>query len=853
VVGAPCYPGAVPRSNLTRDEARTRAGLLSDLTYEVLLDVTGEKVFRADVTVRFRCPPPGADTFLDFAEGTVKDVRVNGESRHDVHDGTRIRLDGLAERNEVRVVAEGPYSNSGKGLNRFVDPVDGSVYVHTDFEPFDAHRAFPCFDQPDLKGTFRFAVLAPPGWEAVSNARAEGPPAQEDGRARWSFRTTPPISTYVTLVAAGPYHKVTERHGSIDLGLYCRRTLAEHLEAEEWLEITRQGLDYFEGAFGYPYAFDKYDQLVVPEFAAGAMENPGAVTFHEHYIFRSRVTATEREMRAGTILHEMAHMWFGDLVTMRWWDDLWLNESFASYAGVLSEVESTRFKEGWTIFANFEKTWALQQDQLPTTHPIVAEIPDVLAVHLNFDGITYAKGAAVLKQLVAWVGMEGFLEGMKRYFVRHEYGNTELRDFLAVLEESSGRDLDAWSKEWLEASGVNTLRPEPVMDGDRFSSFVVRQEAAEEWPDLRSHRVGVGLYDEDGGRLLRRRRVEVDVVGERTEVGDLAGERVPALALVNDDDLTFAKVRFDERSMGTVRARLSDIDDPLARSVCWTACWDMARDAELAAREYLDVVLRHLGRETEVGLVERTLSQAASTIHLYGDPANRDAAAQRLATTALEELSRAAAGGDHQLAWARAFVAAARIGDHLDLVRDLLDGSSTFEGLAVDTELRWHVVKSLAAAGVADAWELVEKERERDPTDRGARHAAAALAARPSPEAKKEAWRTLIEDRDLSEATLQAIMRGFQQPGQDEVLAPFADRYFEVLPGVWEDRELEFALDFGEQMYPRWVVAPGTVDRTDEYLAGESVPGPVRRLLLEGKDRILRALRARERDAAGGR
>jgi aminopeptidase N len=838
---------------LTREEARTRADLISELDYEVLLDITEEKSFRSEVTVRFVCSRSGASTFLDFAEGTLERVEINGERRQDVHDGTRIRLDGLADRNEVLVVARSAYSNTGKGLNRFVDPVDGNVYFHTDSEPFDAHRAFPCFDQPDLKGRIRFSVIARPGWEVVSNARAEAPPAEEDGRARWTFRPTPPISTYVSMVAAGPFHVVRDRHRSIDLGLYCRRTLAEHLEPEEWLEITKQGLDFFEGAFGYPYPFDKYDQLVVPEFAAGAMENPGAVTFHEHYIFRSRVTATEREMRAGTLLHEMAHMWFGDLVTMRWWNDLWLNESFASYAGVLSEVEATRFTEGWTIFANFEKIWALQQDQLPSTHPIVAVIPDVLSVHLNFDGITYAKGAAVLKQLVAWVGMDGFLEGMKRYFARHEWGNTELRDFLTVLEESSGRDLDAWSKEWLETPGVNTLRPEVEVEGDRFSSFVVRQEAADSWPKLRSHRLAVGLYDEEGGRLRRRQRAELDVVGERTEVGDLAGERVPALALVNDDDLTFAKVRFDDGSLATVRDRLSDLEDPLARAVCWTATWDMARDAELSAREYLDVVLRHLGAETEVGLVERTLGQATTAIYLYGDPANRDPTADLLAATARAELRRAEAGGDHQLAWARAFISAARSSEDLAAVRGLLDDSSAFEGLAVDTELRWHVVMSLAAAGEADARDLIGAEKERDPTDRGARHAVAALAARPSAEAKDEAWRTLLEDRELSEAMLQSIMRGFQQPGQDELLAPFAGLYFEVLPAVWEQRDLEFVLDFGEELYPRWVVDPTTGERTDAYLTRDAVPGPVRRLLLEGKDRIERAMRARARDVAGGR
>jgi aminopeptidase N len=844
----------VPRSNLTRDEARARADLISELEYEVLLDVSEEEIFRSEVTVRFACSRSGEGTFLDFAEGTVEHVEINGTRREDGHDGTRIGLDGLAARNEVRVVTRSPYSNTGKGLNRFVDPVDGNVYLHTDSEPFDAHHVFPCFDQPDLKGRIRFSVIARPGWEVVSNARAEAPREDDDGRVRWTFRPTPLISTYVSMVAAGPFHTVRDRHRRIDLGLYCRRTLAEHLEPEEWIEITKQGLDFFEGAFGYPYPFDKYDQLVVPEFAAGAMENPGAVTFHEHYIFRSRVTATEREMRAGTLLHEMAHMWFGDLVTMRWWNDLWLNESFASYAGVLSEVEATRFNEGWTIFANFEKIWALQQDQLPTTHPIVADIPDVLSVHLNFDGITYAKGAAVLRQLVAWVGMEGFLEGMKRYFARHEWDNTELRDFLAALEESSGRDLDTWSKQWLETPGVNTLRPEVELDDDRFATFVVRQEAAEPWPELRSHRVAVGLYDEDEhGRLRRRQRAELDVVGERTEVGDLAGERVPALALVNDDDLTFAKVRFDPRSLATVRDRLSALEDPLARAVCWTATWDMARDAELSAREYLDVVLRHLGEETEVGLVERTLGQATTAIYLYGEPAYRVPMADRLAASAGEELRRAAPGGDHQLAWARAFISAARSRDDLATVRGLLDGSTAIEGLVVDTELRWHVVKSLAAAGEDDASDLVAAEKERDPTDRGARHAVAALAGRPSASAKDEAWRTLLEDRELSEAMLYSIMRGFQQPGQDELLAPFAGRYFDVLPAVWEERDLEFVLDFGEELYPRWVVDRDTVERTDAYLGRDGVPGPVRRLLLEGKDRIERAMRAREADVASGR
>ncbi|MGH2674681.1 MAG: aminopeptidase N [Actinomycetota bacterium] len=842
------------RSNLTLDEARRRAGLLADPEYEVHLDLLAEDRAVTETAVRFRCTEPGAGTFLDCADVEVVSAELNGRALPlGANDGTRVRLEGLAERNEVRLVTRGAYSNTGKGLNRFVDPVDGTVYVHTDSEPFDAHRWYPCFDQPDLKGTFRFSATVPQGWEVVSNARAEGPPAEENGGRRWTFGATPPISTYVTVVTAGPFHKVVDRHRDIDLGVYCRQSLAEHLEPEEWLEITRQGLDWFEEAFGHPYPFDKYDQVVVPEFAAGAMENPGCVTFHEHYIFRSRVTRTQRELRAGTVLHEMAHMWFGDLVTMRWWNDLWLNESFASYMGVLAQVESTRFTEGWTIFANAEKTWALQQDQLPTTHPVVAEIPDLISVHLNFDGITYAKGAAVLKQLVAWVGLDRTLEAMKTYFARHGFGNTELRDFLAVLEEASGRDLDAWSTEWLETPGVNTLRPHADVDGDAYRTFAILQEASEAWPHLRSHRVAVGLYDDRDGRLVRRTRSELDVVGERTEVGDLAGERVAPLALVNDDDLTFAKVRFDEGSLRTVLDRLGDVEESLARSVCWTACWDMTRDAELPARDYVGLVTGHGGRETEVGALERALAQAGAAVDLYGDPANRVPATEALAGTAAVELERSEPGSDHQLAWARAFIGAARSPEHLGVVRGLLDGSASFQGLVVDTDLRWLVVSALAAAGTDDAEALIDAELERDPTDRGQRQAIASRAARPSAEAKAEAWRTILEDRTLSEAMLESAMRGFQQPDQDDLLAPYADRYFETLPGVWDGRDLEFALQFGEQLYPRWIVSEATVRATDSYLGRDGVPGPIRRLLLEGRDRIRRALRARAVDAAASR
>ncbi len=545
-------------------------------------------------------------------------------------------------------------------------------------------------------------------------------------------------------------------------------------------------------------------------------------------------------------------MWFGDLVTMRWWDDLWLNESFASYMAVLSESAATRWTEAWTTFADTEKTWAYRQDQLPTTHPIVADIPDLNSIHLNFDGITYAKGASVLRQLVAWVGEDQFMDGMRRYHKRHEYGNAELADFLADLEEASGRDLHAWSKEWLQTAGVNTLRARFESHGEVFTSFYIHQEAPEKWPTLRSHRVGVGLYDAGKGGLSRRKRVELDIVGDRTEVAELVGERVPDLVLVNEGDLTYAKIRLDDRSLATAIERLGDLDDSLARTLCWTACWDMTRDGEMRARDYVRLVIGNIDRESKISVIQSLLLQAASAIKVYGDPANREAAEQGLADSALEHLKTAQSASDRQLVWARSFIGNARSKEHLGLVRGLLDGSTGFEGLAIDTELRWLIVRSLASTGsIGD--DVIEAEYRRDATDRGGRHAAAARAAMPSEEAKAKAWRLVLEDTSQPLALVEEVMAGFHQFGQEELLAPYAGKYFDALAGVWVSRDLPEALEFGRAMYPNVIIGQDTVDMTDRYLEREGVPGPIRRLLLEGKDGVMRAMRARAVDAGDTR
>jgi aminopeptidase N len=838
---------------LTRDEARQRSRLISDPAYRVALDLSqGDETFGCSATVTFRCAEPGTSTFIDLTASAVQKMELNGRALpSDAFNGYRIALDDLGAENTLEVVATCTYSNSGTGLHFFRDPVDGKPYLHTQFESREAHKAFPNFDQPDIKGVFEFLVTAPEGWTVISNTAPSEQPAK-DGEGTWVFPPTPRISSYITAIVAGPYRAVHDQHRDIDLGIYCRQSLAQYLDPDEIFEVTKQGFDFFTEYFAYPYVFGKYDQLFVPEFNAGAMENAACVTFHEGMIYRSKVTDAAREGRASTILHEMAHMWFGDLVTMDWWDDLWLNESFATYMAAVSQARATRWHDAWTRFAQGQKLWAMMQDQLPTTHPIVADAPDTETARTNFDGISYAKGASVLKQLVAWVGEEPFVTGIRTYFRQHEYSNADLQAFLAPLEESSGRDLGAWSKEWLETAGVNTFRAAIEADGDRYRSVSLEQSSSPEYPTLRSHRIALGLYDFNGRALSRRRRIELDAVGPTTAVAELAGEKVADLLLINDEDLSYTKIRLDARSLETITEHLAALDDPLARTLCWTAAVDQLRDGELAARDFLRLALNNIHAETDPGTVGQLVGQANNAIVVYGDPANRDAARLKLADHALTALREAEPSGDLQLIWARAFITAARTEQHLGIVRGLLDGTNTFEGLAIDTDLRWLIVQSLARAGsIGD--DVIEAEVERDPTDQGHRHAVAARALRPTAEAKEEAWRIIVEDDVVPLATRRSAIAGFGVYDQAELIRPYEVRYFEAIQPQWERRPVEVAMTFVSAMYPDALMSEQLLAATDRYLEEHPAAAPpVARYLVENRDFVQRALRARAVDAAAG-
>ncbi len=850
---------SVPGINLTRDEAAARAAMLSVSAYDIALDLTGgEDTFRSRTTVRFTCSRPGIDSFIDLIAPTVLEVVLNDrplDLAAVVSEG-RIALPGLAAENELTVVADCAYMNTGEGLHRFVDPVDKEVYLYSQFEVADARRVFACYDQPDLKGTFTWTVTAPGHWQLLSVSPTPPPEPRGDGTAVWRFGTTQRMSTYVTAIVAGPYQGVcqelTLRDGrTIPLGVFCRASLAEYLDADAILDVTRAGFAHYEELFDTDYPFAKYDQVFVPEFNAGAMENAGCVTIYEDYVFRSKVPEAAVERRALTILHELAHMWFGDLVTMRWWDDLWLNESFAEYASTRCQAETTPWHSAWTTFLAAEKSWAYRQDQLSSTHPIVAEIRDLADVEVNFDGITYAKGASVLKQLVHWVGQDAFDEGLRAYFRRHAWGNTTLADLLAELTATSGRDLSDWSAQWLQQAGVTTMRPEVAVDADGvITAAAVLQEAPSSHPFLRAHRVAIGGYDLTGGDALRRSwRIELNVDGERTEVAELIGRRRPDLLLLNDDDLAYTKIRLDDASMATAVAGLAQFEDSLPATLVWGAAWDMTRDAELGPRTFIDLVLRHLMSVTDPSVQQNLLHQLSAALGVYLAPQHRDATRDDAAGRLLELLRRAAPGSDTQLLLARAFAGQARLAPHLDAVAGLLDGTAPITGLAIDTEMRWTLLSSLVAAGRAGEVDI-EAEQDRDDTAAGRLRAVSARASIPTAQAKREAWASVMDSDELPNAVQAAVIRGFVRVHDTALLEPYVEPYFAALEQVWSERTSEMASQIVEGLFPSQLAGADLVARTRTWLDTTSAEPSLARLVAEGLDGLTRALRVQTRDAA---
>ncbi|WP_265444693.1 aminopeptidase N [Flexivirga meconopsidis] len=868
----------MPDFNLTREEAQRRAATLTVESYDVSLDLcTSPETFASTATVRFSASADAGETFIDFIGPSVESIVLNGESLDPatVFDGARITLPKLAAQNELTVRATGAYMNTGEGLHRFVDPADGEVYLYSQFEVADCRRVFAVFDQPDLKATFAFTVTAPERWQVVSTQPTPEPEGASvtytapDGTiepaATWRFAPTPRLACYVTAIVAGPYAVVRDEveaaRGVVPLGVLCRQSLADHLDADNIFDTTKRGLHFYETQFGEPYPFEKYDQIFVPEFNAGAMENAGCVTITETYVFRTQVSDALVERRALTVLHELAHMWFGDLVTMQWWDDLWLNESFAEWASTYCQSEATQWTSAWTTFSTVEKAWAYRQDSLSSTHPVYANMRHLDDVEANFDGITYAKGASVLRQLVAYVGVEPFVAGLRSYFEKFKWGNTTFDDLLGELEATSGRDLSSWRDLWLQTAGSNVLRPVvTVSDDGTITALRIEQTAPTDHPTLRPHRLAVGLYEMQGDSLVALDSVEVDVDGESTEVPALVGRQVPDLLLVNDQDLSFAKVRLDDRSLGTVLAHPSAITDSLTRAVVQGALWEMARAGELPPRAFIRYCLDAAATETDSALLQALLMRTigATTAYLTNSavgnitsflrPEHRDEEAAQVATALRALMTGAAPGSDAQLQFTQAFASMAGRPDDLTFIRGLLDGRAVLAGLQLDSDMRWTLLTALVAAGAAGEEEIAEQLRA-DNTADGATRAAGARATMPTPDAKAAAWSALVESDSLPNETARAVALGFGRADDSALLTPYIDRYHEVLLDVWASRTYAMAAAVVKLAYPIALASKELLDASQTWLdAHPDAPAGLVRLVAENRDIVQVALTAQAAD-----
>ena len=862
----------MPGQNLTRLEAADRSATVHPQTYDVTLDLTrGETVFGSSTTVRFTSTP-GSSTFIDLIAPVVHSISLNGRALDpaEIYADSRITLTELAADNELVVVADCAYMHTGEGLHRFTDPADGETYLYSQFEVPDSRRVFAVFEQPDLKASFTFTVTTPSNWTVLSNSPTPEPTPTEDSDGSddthtFAFAPTEPMSSYVTAIVAGPYVGAIDEYVASDgrtvpLGVYCRKSLAEHMDSAEILDLTKRGFAYYENLFATPYAFTKYDQIFVPEFNAGAMENAGCVTHRDDYIFRSRPVEARVERRAVTILHELAHMWFGDMVTMTWWNDLWLNESFAEFTSTLATAEVTRWSQAWTTFQTLEKGWAYNQDQLSSTHPVAAEINDLHDVEVNFDGITYAKGASVLAALVGYVGRDNFFAGIQRYLAAHAYANAELADLLRELETVSGRDLSTWTRLWLQEAGVTTLRMQVATDADGvIAQAAVRQEIPADSPaSLRPHRVAIGCYSLTGqgtdARLERTDRIELDIDGELTPVPELVGTKRADVLVLNDDDLTYAKIRLDEDSLAQGLAHIDAFTESLPRSIVLASAWDMTRDGELAASRFLKAALPALGVEEHSSVIQGLLGRVATCLSGFLPPAVRHDLAQETADQLLTLVRAAQAGSDKQLQLVRALAAHAVTGEQLDVVTGLLEGSAVLDGLDVDQDLRWDLLTALVAADRYGE-EQIRAEEAQDRTTTGRERAAEARAAVPTPEAKAATWRALVDDASMPNETQVRVLRGLTSvERRPELLVPFVSSYVEAIDSVWSSRTFHMAENL---LTGLWSCCTVGLDGSDPATALKGwleshaqAPAALRRIVRENLDDTLRVARAQAAESA---
>jgi aminopeptidase N len=842
------------RDNLTESEAAGRAARISNVSYTLHLDLQPKsETYRGELAAEFELENGASPVFLDFTGKTIRSLLVNGKTVP-APDWNKHRLELpealLKEENRVVVAYENAYSHTGSGFHQFLDPEDGREYIFSDFEPFNAHQLFPCFDQPDLKAAYTVSVTAPASWIVVSNGRDAEVQTLPDGRTRRSFTRTERFSTYLMAVIAGEFAVYKDQAGTVPLRVLCRQALVKHIDPEEIFTVTKQGFAFYDEYFDFPYPFHKYDQAFVPEFNAGAMENVAAVTHAEHMIFRGQVSESQRLNRAETILHELAHMWFGDLVTMRWWKDLWLNESFATFISYLCMTKATRFTHAWESFHSKIKAWAYRQDELVTTHPIAGDVPDTDATFLNFDGITYGKGASVLKQLLAYIGDTAFRDGLRRYFRKHAWGNATLEDFLAALAQGSGRSLAEWSRLWIETSGLGSIGAKFTVAKGRIATFSIDQEGATVSPDiLRPHKITIALFHEDAnGRAVPGETHSALVDGARTQIFELTGKPAPVFVTPNHGDHAYAKVVLDPISLAYVKEHLERIDEPLVKATLWGTLWQMVRDQRLKASDWVDLVADKAQHESGPELVETIVGNSAVALVRFmrgvGDLEVRGRA--RLMARCWSRLAEAK--GDLQLTWLRGTIQLANAPEDLDRLVRLMDGDEKIPGVAIDQDMRWSIVTKLVAWSRPGAEDRLAKERARDPSDKGKKSAFQAEVSRPSPEEKARHWKLFVEQGELSSDFLKNGMGRFHWAHQAQLLDPYVGKFFDEITTVFEKRSPEYAKAFALLLYPTYR-AERPVLAKGEALLEKTTGATLRRLLREANDELLRSIRCREYQA----
>ena len=847
----------MPGKNISRIEALERASLLSVHGYEVLLDLTkGESTYYSKTVVEFSSDLIGYDTFIDSVGKKVISAVLNDQPV-DVgnYDGETIFLHSLQAENRLIIEMEGLYSATGEGLQRSIDPADNQVYMYTQGAPALSRNIFPNFDQPDLKAPFTLSVIAPSIWQVLSNNPLIEKVTIDSNSSKWSFSKTPPISTYLYALIAGPYfHVADEYHGKkvVPLGIYIRNSLADKLDPENIFQTTKQGLAFYENLFDLEYPFAKYDQIAVVDYNWGAMENPGAVTFKEdRFVFRSKVTDRQHLDRASVILHEMAHLWFGDMVTMQWWNDLWLNESFAEWIAYFALAESTRFSSAWVSFNADVKNWAYRADQLSSTHPIATDAPDVETGSTNFDGISYAKGASVLKQLCAYLGDEVFFAGIRSYFRKFAWKNTTLQDLIDELQSASGKDLSSWGKSWFQSAGVNTIVPVLTTENGTYSSLAIKQlppAVPSGSNDLRTHLIGVGLYDLIDNQIILRKRIELVIEGELTSIPAFVGEPVADLILLNDGDLAYTKIGFDTSSIETLRNHLGKIVDPLARAICWSAVWQLLRDAQLSSTDFIAIALAGLQTEDDMDVCAIVLTQLTTAVENYAHPDNRLALRTKIADALESLLDNSLSGSDFQLQFLRAFAANAQSPVQGARIRSILENGLI--GITVDANLRWQLINSLAERGLTNV-EEIEKESESDKTQDGKVARLLAIASLPDPATKADIWEKM-QSHDYPISDRVGMFQGFQRPTQREILVGYVAPFFEGARKYWDEQSYEVSARYFQYVFPRFVNTQETVDQANNWLdLNEDAPAGLRRFISEGRDNVIRDLAAQAKDLAG--